>query len=146
MKGLLSGLFTISFLLTAATADNPFQTRLSSDQRILHALNRLTFGPRPAELDEVRRAGVEKWIELQLHPERIAENPVLVGLIVGGLPQPQPVLPQALEQLLRRPAVLEEATAAAGFVDGQQIGVFKHSNRRVAQTRMSAPTGPGVPK
>jgi uncharacterized protein (DUF1800 family) len=40
-------------------------------------LNRLTFGPRPGDVEEVRKTGVEKWIELQLHPERIAENPVL---------------------------------------------------------------------
>ena len=41
------------------------------------AVNRLTFGARPGDLEQVRKLGVEKWIELQLHPERIAENPVL---------------------------------------------------------------------
>src|SRR5947209_7778514 len=52
-------------------------TRLSKDQQILHALNRLTFGPTPGQVDEVNRIGLKKWIDLQLHPERIAENPVL---------------------------------------------------------------------
>jgi uncharacterized protein (DUF1800 family) len=54
-----------------------FDSKLTPDQQILHALNRLTFGPRPGDVDEVRRIGVEKWIEMQLHPERIPEDPTL---------------------------------------------------------------------
>jgi cytochrome P450 len=37
----------------------------------------------------------------------------LVGFIVGGLPQPPMVAPQAMEQLLRRPAALAQAQEAA---------------------------------
>ena len=33
--------------------------------------------PRPGDLEQVRRLGVDKWIDLQLHPDRIAENPAL---------------------------------------------------------------------
>src|SRR5947209_7395113 len=58
-------------------ADARFDTKLSPDQKIRQAINRLTFGARPGDVDEVRRMGVEKWIEMQLHPERIAENPLL---------------------------------------------------------------------
>jgi uncharacterized protein (DUF1800 family) len=58
-------------------AAGPFDTRLSQDRQVLQALNRLTFGPRAEDGEQVRRLGVEKWIELQLHPERIPENPVL---------------------------------------------------------------------
>jgi len=60
-----------------ATAQGSFDKSLSNDQRILHALNRLTFGPRPGDAAEVRRVGVEKWLALQLHPDEIAENPAL---------------------------------------------------------------------
>src|SRR5712691_8137813 len=51
--------------------------RLSKDEQVIHALNRLTFGPRPGDVEAVRKMGVKKWIDLQLHPERIAENPEL---------------------------------------------------------------------
>jgi uncharacterized protein (DUF1800 family) len=51
--------------------------QMTADQKALHALNRLTFGARAADLDEVKRVGVEQWIELQLHPADIAENPAL---------------------------------------------------------------------
>src|SRR5215831_8841934 len=54
-----------------------FEIKLSPEQRMQQVMNRLTFGARPGEMEQVRRLGLEKWIELQLHPERIAENPVL---------------------------------------------------------------------
>jgi uncharacterized protein (DUF1800 family) len=59
------------------TASGRFDRRLSSDQQVIHALSRLTFGPRPGDIEEVRRVGVTKWIDLQLHPESIPENPAL---------------------------------------------------------------------
>jgi len=52
-----------------------FNQPLSEDQQILHALNRLTFGPRPGDVETVRKMGLKKWIDQQLHPERVAENP-----------------------------------------------------------------------
>lgn len=58
-------------------ATGPFEQRLSPDQQIVHALNRLAFGPRPGDIEAVRRIGVNKWIELQLHPEQIPENPIV---------------------------------------------------------------------
>ena len=51
--------------------------KLSAEEQVIHALNRLTFGPRPGDVEAVRKMGVKKWIDLQLHPERIAENPEL---------------------------------------------------------------------
>jgi uncharacterized protein (DUF1800 family) len=59
------------------SATGPFDQKLSPDKKISQALNRLTFGPRPGEVEQVRRLGVAKWIDLQLHPERIPENPAL---------------------------------------------------------------------
>jgi uncharacterized protein (DUF1800 family) len=52
-----------------------FEKRIGKDQEILHALNRLTFGPRPGDVEAVRKMGLKKWIDQQLHPERISENP-----------------------------------------------------------------------
>ena len=58
-------------------AISPFDQHLNPEQQIIHALNRLTFGPRPGDVEEVRRVGLAKWMESQLHPEQIAENSVL---------------------------------------------------------------------
>ena len=54
-----------------------FQEKLTKDEQVLHALDRLTFGPRPGDVEIVKKMGVKKWIDLQLHPEKIAENPAL---------------------------------------------------------------------
>ena len=63
----------------AATLAAPKIPQMTDDQKALHALNRLTFGPRPGDLDELKQMGVAKWIEQQLQPESIPENPVLLG-------------------------------------------------------------------
>jgi uncharacterized protein (DUF1800 family) len=41
---------------------------------VLHALNRLTFGPRPGDVQQVMALGVERWIDLQVHPETIDDS------------------------------------------------------------------------
>ncbi|MCU1262874.1 MAG: hypothetical protein JWO80_5759 [Bryobacterales bacterium] len=51
--------------------------QISPDEKVLHVLSRLTFGPRPGDIEAVKKMGVEKFISQQLHPEDIAENPVL---------------------------------------------------------------------
>jgi hypothetical protein len=55
----------------------PAIAQMTEDQKILHALNRLTFGPRDIDITEVHQMGLQYWIETQLHPEDIPENPVL---------------------------------------------------------------------
>jgi len=43
----------------------------TADQQVAHALSRLTFGARPGDAQRVREMGVDRWIDEQLHPERI---------------------------------------------------------------------------
>jgi len=57
--------------------DSHFRAKLSKDAKVLHALNRLTFGPRPGDVERLRAIGLEKWIDQQLNPSRILENPSL---------------------------------------------------------------------
>jgi uncharacterized protein (DUF1800 family) len=53
--------------------DNP-ASRTTEQKRAIHALNRLTFGPRPGDVQQVMAIGVDRWIELQLHPEKIDDS------------------------------------------------------------------------
>jgi uncharacterized protein (DUF1800 family) len=43
-------------------------------KRAIHALNRLTFGPRPGDMQQVMAMGVDRWIDLQLHPDKISDS------------------------------------------------------------------------
>ena len=68
----------------AAFAKNPHDARqflkqIPNRDKVVQALNRLTFGPRPGDEERVRAMGLKKWIDLQLHPGRIPENPVLTA-------------------------------------------------------------------
>jgi uncharacterized protein (DUF1800 family) len=49
-------------------------TQLTEDEAILHALNRLGYGPRPGDIDHIRQIGLERWIDQQLHPESIDDS------------------------------------------------------------------------
>jgi uncharacterized protein (DUF1800 family) len=53
-----------------ATALQP----LTEEERATHALNRLTFGPRPGDLERIQAIGVKKWVEMQLNPEQIDDS------------------------------------------------------------------------
>ena len=47
---------------------------MEDDKRIVHALNRFTFGVRPADVEHVRAEGLDKWFDEQLHPEKIDDG------------------------------------------------------------------------
>src|SRR5262245_31108472 len=64
-------------LLAAALTQlsaGPASAKLSDDQKIVHVLNRISFGPRPGDVDRVRKLGIDRYIEEQLHPERIDDS------------------------------------------------------------------------
>ncbi|HZE23824.1 MAG TPA: DUF1800 domain-containing protein, partial [Blattabacteriaceae bacterium] len=48
--------------------------QMDDDKRIVHALNRFTFGARPADVERVRAEGLDKWFDEQLHPEKIEDG------------------------------------------------------------------------
>ena len=48
--------------------------QLQGNERILHALDRFTFGPRPGDLEGVRAMGLEKWFDQQLQPKDLDET------------------------------------------------------------------------
>jgi uncharacterized protein (DUF1800 family) len=55
-------------------------SELTENEAVLHALNRLGYGPRPGDLERIKSMGLETWIELQLHPEKISELPLRARL------------------------------------------------------------------
>src|SRR5277367_3395069 len=67
--------------LLLAAASPPWHSKRSTatqamaeQERTAHALNRLTFGPRPGDLERVKAIGVKKWVEMQLNPEQIDDS------------------------------------------------------------------------
>ncbi|MEO8562222.1 MAG: DUF1800 domain-containing protein [bacterium] len=86
----------------------------TADQQVQHALNRLGFGARPGDVARVREMGVDRWIALQLAPDRIDDraNDALV----------------ATYESYRRPT--QEIVAA--YRDGQQV-LRKNAKQQASQ-------------
>jgi uncharacterized protein (DUF1800 family) len=73
---------------------------------VTHALNRLTYGPRPGEVERVRRTGLAAWIDQQLRPGGI-DDPA-----VASLPEPPPIEGRSQKEM-RRSARAAVAVLAA---------------------------------
>src|SRR4029077_1157950 len=88
-------------------------TELSADEAILHALNRLAYGPRPGDVERVRQMGLAKWIEQQLNPNAIDDRAVEARLeqfptlrmssakLLAEYPQPKQQAKQAAATIAR---------------------------------------------
>ncbi len=84
-------------------------TGLSEEQKIVHLRNRIGYGPRPGDVERVKRIGIAAYIEQQLDPESIVDEGVeqrLAGFETLKM-KPQQLLaayppPQLLRQIDRR--------------------------------------------
>jgi len=81
MKRLIATVATSLVLLSAfasvpraAATEGQSTSTLTARQQVLHALNRLGFGPRPGDVDRVLAIGLSRYIDEQLHPERISDR------------------------------------------------------------------------
>jgi len=91
-----------------SAASSPNDT---AQRRALHALNRLTFGPRPGDVQQVMAMGVDQWIDLQLHPKKIDDS----------------ALDARLEPL--RTLRMSAKEIAEDFPDGQAINQVRNGKR-----------------
>ena len=85
-------------------------TELTADEAILHAMNRLAYGPRPGDVERVRQMGLAKWIDQQLASNTIddkavnarLENLPTLSMSSARLIEEYPQLKQAAIQAAKR--------------------------------------------
>jgi uncharacterized protein (DUF1800 family) len=73
-----------------------------SDPVVVHVLNRIAFGARPGDVERVQKLGLERYIDEQLHPERIADADMagrLKDLTTVGLRS------REIQEMYERPAM-----------------------------------------
>jgi len=112
---LVSGFLCVSMVeqpMVAAAASKkavaPSVQQIQGDQRVLHALNRFTFGPRPGDLAAVQAVGVKAWFERQLNPLSIDDSALEARLEMF------PAMQMEQAELMQRypsPAVLRQMIA-----------------------------------
>jgi uncharacterized protein (DUF1800 family) len=85
-------------------------TELTEDEAVLHALNRLAYGPRPGDVEHVKQMGLAKWIDEQLNPSsiddkaldaRLEDYPTLkmsTAKLIEEYPRPKQVEKQASQR------------------------------------------------
>ncbi|MDR3613830.1 MAG: DUF1800 domain-containing protein [Candidatus Obscuribacterales bacterium] len=74
MKNSLTFLIALILVLPVGAT-----TTVNPNEQNLHILNRLTFGPRPGDLESLKKIGVEAYLQQQLHPENLAEAESVVA-------------------------------------------------------------------
>jgi len=128
-------------------------TELSADEAILHALNRLAYGPRPGDVERVRQMGLAKWIEQQLNPNsiddraldaRLADYPTLrlsTAKLIDEYPQPKQAEKQAEKKALAQERQEQRRSDAAAVVekDMQNAQGRSANSEAAAVTSVSAP-------
>ena len=72
---LLLGTFLL-FSMSAVQAQEATLNTSADRDAIVHVLNRITFGPRPGDIEVVQKMGLHEYIESQLHPETINDSAV----------------------------------------------------------------------
>ncbi|HWW86120.1 MAG TPA: DUF1800 domain-containing protein [Vicinamibacterales bacterium] len=126
MKGRISSVVGASALLCTIctillTIPSSFTPSLSArhrddDKAIVHVLNRMAFGPKPGDVERVRSIGVDRFIDEQLHPERIRDAEVsshLTGLESVTMSSRAIAQSYELPQIEAKKEVRQEAKQAA---------------------------------
>lgn len=74
--GLTVALLLSTTPLMPADSKVKLGAKLTEEQRIVHLLNRIGYGPQPGDVERVRRLGIERYVDRQLNPERIDDSAV----------------------------------------------------------------------
>src|SRR6266567_297550 len=122
MRALVAGVLSIFMagqpVVAAAAVSKPGAAsgqQIQGEQRVLHALNRFTFGPRPGDISAVQAMGLKRWFEQQLNPASIDDSALEARLemfpamkmeqaeMIRRYPSPQ-VLRQMIERNIPLPS------------------------------------------
>ena len=110
-----------SVLLAASTGPKRGPTagekQGKGESRTVHALNRLTFGPRPGDVQAAEAIGLSTWFERQLNPDKIDDSALeakLAQFPAMQLPQQELLARYPSQQMIRQLAREEQRPMPAG--------------------------------
>ena len=73
---------------------------LTEQQKLIHFLNRTSFGPRREDVEKIQRLGIRAYLDEQLHPERITDN--IVEEKIAGLKTMPDIYPVKIVETMGR--------------------------------------------
>jgi len=71
---------SVQFALAKKRDNRDSANQMDEQKRAVHVLNRLTFGARPGDVERLKAMGVDKWVDLQLHPDKIEDSALAARL------------------------------------------------------------------
>jgi hypothetical protein len=120
------------------------------ESRTLHALNRLTFGPRPGDVAAVDAMGLSNWFEMQLNPGKIddsALNARLAAYPAMQLPQAELMARYPSQQVIRQMAQRGEyapSDPVEHAIYADQMAFYKMRQAKQAEAKEQAAAVPGA--
>jgi uncharacterized protein (DUF1800 family) len=120
---------------------------MKGEDRVLHALNRLTFGPRPGDVAAVQAMGLSTWFDMQLNPSKIDDSALTARLAMFPamqLPQAELVArypsQQVIRQMEQKDGMLPSDTVERAIY-GDQMAFYKIQKAKLAEAKLTAATG-----
>lgn len=151
MSGVSGRLIAPRRITTASRRHPVSSSLLSKEQKILHLLNRAGYGPRPGDVERVRKIGIEQYLDEQLHPENIADDLIASPiLMLGTLQLSTPEIIQAFAPPPPTPSPTPTptpapATAAAAAANAAPPAVNPDNKVAKDQAQVKPPTPAPLP-
>jgi uncharacterized protein (DUF1800 family) len=95
LAGILAFSVPLSTLAQKAKSTKATVHQLTEQQKAIHLLDRISFGPRPGDVARVVQMGWEKYLDQQLYPEKISDEVIAQKL------QPLSTLTMSHEEIAR---------------------------------------------
>jgi uncharacterized protein (DUF1800 family) len=107
-----------------AAAGSSIATATTSDQRVVHLLNRITFGARPGDVEAVERQGLRNYLAAQLNPSSIAEAPEVLQRVQNttALNMPSAALIERYREAAKERKLRKQQEAASSASSDQVAG------------------------
>jgi uncharacterized protein (DUF1800 family) len=135
MRKFLVNATVAACFLASTAAGLPGSTTASfprDDKAFAHVLNRIAFGPRHDDMARLRQIGLQRYIEEQLHPERIADEGVngrLTSLATIRLSEDEIVARYEIPQLRARRERRREEMEREGSAERSPSGAAQENLR-----------------
>jgi hypothetical protein len=130
---------------------------LTEQEKVLQALNRFTFGPRPGDVATVEKIGLQRWFEMQLHPGQMDDSAFAAEMAqfpAMGLPADQlkerfPSAGKIRQMSKRGGSVPSDPVERAIYGDAEAVYEVKVENKAagalVNPTRLQSERTDGTP-
>lgn len=141
-KRALGYVFVFSFLFLMAfiqpAPKMPYKKAgLTEQEAALHLLNRFTFGPRPGQVEEVVKQGLENWFLEQLQPAKDNETVRVKLSSYTALTMPT----DSIVNTYLQPAQLLRLAIAKGYIDKDSVDKTDRPAYREALKKLQADYG-----